>query len=59
MLNQHARLGREVGMDERQIAIVENGRVIEFEHGEMKLGERIPAVMCSWTARAWAMWTAR
>jgi hypothetical protein len=46
-------------MDERQIAIVENGRVIEFEHGEMKLGERIPAVMCSWTARAWAMWTAR
>src|SRR5690606_34189754 len=30
------------GMDPRQIAIVENGRVIEFEHGEMKLGERIP-----------------
>ena len=42
MLNQHARLGLEVGMDSRQIAIVENGRVIEFEHGEMKLGERIP-----------------
>lgn len=42
MLNQHARLGMDVGMDARQIAIVENGRVIEFEHGEMKLGERIP-----------------
>jgi ribonuclease J len=25
MLKQHARLGLEVGMDERQIAIVENG----------------------------------
>ena len=42
MLKQHARLGLEVGMDERQIAIVENGRVIEFAHGEMRLGERIP-----------------
>ena len=42
MLKQHARLGLEVGMDERQIAIVENGRVIEFAHGEMHLGERIP-----------------
>jgi len=42
MLKQHARLGLEVGMDERQIALVENGRVIEFSHGEMSLGERIP-----------------
>ncbi|MGV8049307.1 MAG: ribonuclease J [Anaerolineaceae bacterium] len=42
MLKQHAKLGLEVGMDERQIAMVENGRVIEFTHGEMKLGERIP-----------------
>ncbi|MFZ3071076.1 MAG: ribonuclease J [Anaerolineaceae bacterium] len=42
MLKQHAKLGLEVGMDERQIALVENGRVIEFTHGEMKLGERIP-----------------
>lgn len=41
-LKQHAQLGLSVGMDERQIAIVENGRVIEFTHGEMKLGERIP-----------------
>ena len=42
MLKQHRRLGLDVGMDEKQIAMVENGRVIEFTHGEMKLGERIP-----------------
>jgi len=42
MLRQHKRLAMQVGMDERQIAMVENGRVIEFKHGEMKLGERIP-----------------
>ena len=29
-------------MDERQIALVENGRVIELKHGELKLRERIP-----------------
>ena len=42
MLRQHKRLAMEIGMDERQIALVENGRVIELKHGEMKLGERIP-----------------
>jgi len=42
MLRQHKRLAMEIGMDERQIPIVQNGRVIEFKHGEMKLGERIP-----------------
>ncbi len=42
MLRQHKRLAMEVGMDEQQIALVENGRVIEFKHGELKLGERIP-----------------
>jgi len=42
MLKQHKRLALEVGMDERQIALVENGRVIEFTHGEMTLKERIP-----------------
>jgi len=42
MLRQHKRLAMQVGMDERQIALVENGRVIEFKHGELKLGERIP-----------------
>ena len=42
MLRQHKRLAMEVGMDEAQIALVENGRVIELRHGELKLGERIP-----------------
>lgn len=42
MLRQHKRLAMEIGMDECQIALVENGRVIEFKHGELKLGERIP-----------------
>lgn len=42
MLQQHANLAIELGMDPRQVAVVENGRVIEFTHGEMRLGERIP-----------------
>ena len=42
MLRQHKRLAMEIGMDERQIALVENGRVVELKHGELKLGERIP-----------------
>ncbi|HOZ37684.1 MAG TPA: ribonuclease J [Anaerolineaceae bacterium] len=42
MLKQHKRLALEVGMEEEQIALVENGRIIEFNHGELKLGERIP-----------------
>ena len=42
MLRQHKRLAMEVGMEEEQVPIVQNGRVIEFNHGEMKLGERIP-----------------
>jgi ribonuclease J len=42
MLRMQAQLGREVGIKEKDIAIVENGRVIEFTNGQMKLGERIP-----------------
>ncbi len=42
MLKQHKHLALEVGMEEEQIALVENGRIIEFSHGEIKLGERIP-----------------
>ena len=42
MLRQHKRLALEVGMEEEQIALVQNGRIIEFTHGEMTLGERIP-----------------
>jgi ribonuclease J len=42
MLKQHKKLALSVGMEEEQIALVENGRVIEFKNGRLKLGERIP-----------------
>lgn len=42
MLRQHKRLAMELGMEEEQVPIVQNGRVIELSHGELKLGERIP-----------------
>ena len=42
MLKQHKRLALELGMEEEQIGLVENGRIIEFTHGEMSLKERIP-----------------
>jgi ribonuclease J len=41
-LHQHASIASELGMPDEQIAIVENGQVIEFKNGEMTLGERIP-----------------
>jgi ribonuclease J len=41
-LKQHAALGMEMGVPEENIAVVENGRVIEFSNGEMEIGERIP-----------------
>ncbi|HNY83345.1 MAG TPA: ribonuclease J [Anaerolineaceae bacterium] len=42
MLKAQARLAESIGMESEQIAIVENGRVISFNHGEMTIGERIP-----------------
>ena len=42
MLKQHAKLAQEVGIPQENIAVVENGQVIEFIDGEMRLGERIP-----------------
>lgn len=42
MLMQHAQLAHEVGIPEENTAVVENGQVIEFVNGEMRLGERIP-----------------
>jgi ribonuclease J len=41
-LHQHAALAQEVGLKEDQIAIVENGQVIEFRGGRMFLAERVP-----------------
>lgn len=42
MLKQHAKLAEEVGVSKENIIVVENGQVIEFVDGEMRLGDRIP-----------------
>lgn len=42
MLKQAAKLAEEVGIPKDQIAVVENGQVIEFINGEMRLGKRLP-----------------
>lgn len=42
MLKQHKRLALELGMEEKQIALIENGRIVEFTHGEISIKERIP-----------------
>jgi ribonuclease J len=41
-LKQHAELAREIGIQDRNIAVVENGQVIEFRDGKMAIGERVP-----------------
>ncbi len=41
-LNQHAAIAREIGIPDEHIAVVENGAVVEFQDGQMSLGERLP-----------------
>ena len=41
-LKQHAALAREIGIPSNHIAVVENGTVVEFTDGKMKIGERVP-----------------
>jgi ribonuclease J len=41
-LTLHASLARQIGIDPGKVAVVENGRVIEFANGAMHVGERIP-----------------
>ncbi|HSQ26359.1 MAG TPA: ribonuclease J [Anaerolineales bacterium] len=41
-LKQHANIARQIGLADDHIAVIENGQVVEFENGEMKLGDRIP-----------------
>jgi ribonuclease J len=41
-LHQHAAIAREVGIPAENVAVVENGSVLEFQNGEMKVSERIP-----------------
>ena len=42
MLKQAALLAEHVGVPKDNIAVVENGQVIEFINGEMQLGKRLP-----------------
>jgi ribonuclease J len=41
-LHQHANLAKELGIEQDHVAVVENGMVLEFQNGEMRLGQRIP-----------------
>ena len=41
-LHHHAVLAQQVGVPAENIAVIENGQVIEFTNGEMQLSERIP-----------------
>ncbi len=38
----HARIAQQVGTPPENIALVDNGQVIEFQNGEMNLGEKFP-----------------
>ena len=41
-LKQHAALAQEIGLSPESITVIENGQVVEFENGEMSLGDRVP-----------------
>ncbi len=41
-LHQHAGIARQVGIPSENIAIIENGQVIQFSNGKMRLAERVP-----------------
>jgi ribonuclease J len=40
-LHQHAAIARQVGIPSDNIAVIENGQVVEFKDGKMQLGERV------------------
>ena len=41
-LKQHAVLAQEVGVPGENIAVIENGQVVELQDGKMRIGDRIP-----------------
>ena len=41
-LHQHAAMARELGIPAENIAVVENGTIIEFDGERMTIGERVP-----------------
>jgi len=42
-LKQHAKLAEEIGIPQENIAVILNGQSVEFNHGRMRLGEKVPA----------------
>jgi ribonuclease J len=41
-LKQHAIIAEDAGIPPENIEVIENGQIVEFENGLMRLGERIP-----------------
>ena len=41
-LKQHATIAQELGIAEENIVVIENGQVVEFENGDLSLGDRVP-----------------
>lgn len=41
-LKQHAALATDLGLPSENIAVIENGTIVEFQNGKMKVGDRIP-----------------
>jgi ribonuclease J len=41
-LHQHAEIARMVGIPNENVAVIENGQVVEFHDGRMHIGERLP-----------------
>jgi ribonuclease J len=41
-LRQHAKIARDLGIPEGNIAAVENGYTLDFRNGKMEVGERVP-----------------
>ncbi len=41
-LKRHAWLAEQMGIPKRNIAVVENGQIVELRNGKLRIGERIP-----------------
>ncbi len=41
-LKQHGKIARALGIPDENVAVIENGYILDFEDGQMKVGERVP-----------------
>jgi ribonuclease J len=41
-LKQHGKLARELGIPDENVAVVENGYILDFHDGRMEIGSRVP-----------------